>query len=155
MCIRDRVIPARYRQSRSRINRTKHECPVAEPPGTRGGADEARSNACVRTVLDHGAPTAAEHPCGDEHTDHREPDLQDQLDPVDAAGLLRPDVPGDPGAEQGGEGADDDCHEDGDALPTRREEPSEETDDGPDDDGADDAADTQGSAPSVDCPGHR
>src|SRR3954469_14377876 len=95
-----------------------------------GGSIRARSE-----------PAARGAPAGDQGDAHRgERDLDDQLDPVDAARVPDAESAGDEAPYECGHDADPDRDPDGDVLPPRHDEPSEGTDDGTDDDGRDDHA---------------
>src|SRR6478752_6691852 len=73
------------------------------------------------------------------HADRGEDDLEQELDPVHAGGVLHADQAGQPRADEGRDDADDDGQQDRDALTTAHEETAEDADHGADDDGGDDA----------------
>jgi len=89
-----------------------------------------------------GAPAAATPPASparDEgNANGREPDLEDELDPVDPARRFDTDLLGQPRPEERGRDADDDCHQDGDPLASWQDEPGEDSDDSSDEDRTED-----------------
>jgi|tagenome__1003787_1003787.scaffolds.fasta_scaffold18732003_1 hypothetical protein len=66
---------------------------------------------------------------GDEDADGRQDDLDDQFDPVEAAGVGDAQGAGDSRADERGDDADDDGQPDRDVLLAGNDEPPERTDD--------------------------
>jgi hypothetical protein len=74
-------------------------------------------------------------PGDDGHANRRERNLNDQLDPVNAAGGGNPEGSSNEGAYQGRHDPHHDCEPQRNALPARRDNPAQDTDDQPNDQG--------------------
>ncbi len=98
----------------------------------RAGADQVTidQNVLLPSTIDSGTG----HPGGGQG------DLDDELDPVDPAGVSDAERAGDEAADERGDDADADREPDGHVLPPRHDESPEGTNDGADDDGRDDHA---------------